>query len=129
MDDVLEGPNGYRLLIVRNDGDVLEMEARYAGRGDMPPSHLHPGQDEHFEVLEGAVRTVIDGEERRHVAGGQFDVPAGTAHQMGGDGPAVVRWEVRPALRTEEFFRRLYEPGTDYAALFAEFAPEFRLAQ
>ena len=33
----------------------------------------------------------------------------------GADGPARVRWEVRPALRT------------DYAALFAEFAPEFRL--
>jgi quercetin dioxygenase-like cupin family protein len=127
--DEIEGPNGYRVRFVRNDGDVLEMEAQYAGRGDLPPDHFHPSQDEHFEVLEGAVRVVLAGEERRFEAGEDFDVPAGTPHRMAGDGPARVRWEVRPALRTEEFFRRLYAPGTDYAALFAEFAPEFRLAQ
>ena len=125
----IEGPNGFRLRFVRNDGDVLEMEANYAGRGDLPPRHLHPSQDEHFEVLAGAVRLVVAGEERRHGAGESFDVPAGTPHQMAGDGSARVRWEVRPALRTEEFFRRLYDPQADYAAIFAEFAPEFRLAQ
>ena len=75
------------------------------------------------------MRAVVAGEERRFEAGEHFDVPAGTPHQMAGDGPARVRWEVRPALRTEEFFRRLYAPGADHAALFAEFAPEFRLAQ
>jgi quercetin dioxygenase-like cupin family protein len=127
--DEIEGPNGYRLRVVRNDGEVLEMEATYAGRGDLPPSHLHPSQDEHYVVLEGAVRLVLAGAERRHGAGEAFDIPAGTPHQMAGDGPARVRLEVRPALRTEEFFRRLYGPPTDYAALFAEFAPEFRLAQ
>jgi mannose-6-phosphate isomerase-like protein (cupin superfamily) len=125
----IEGPNGYRLHFVRNDGEVLEMEATYAGRGDLPPLHLHPSQDEHYVVLEGAVRLVLAGEERRHGAGETFDIPAGMPHQMAGDGPARVRFEVRPALRTEEFFRRLYDPQTDYAALFAEFAPEFRLAK
>ena len=114
--------------IVEIGPDLLEMEATYSGRGDLPPSHLHPSQDEHFVVLEGTVRLVLAGEERRHAAGETFDVPAGTPHQMAGDGPARVRWEVRPALRTEEFFRRLYGPRTDYAALFAEFAPEFQLA-
>jgi len=45
--DEIEGPNGYRLRFVRNDGDVLELEADYSGRGGPPPEHLHPGQDEH----------------------------------------------------------------------------------
>ena len=40
--DEIEGPNGYRLRFVRNDGEVLKMEAIYAGRGDLPPSQLHP---------------------------------------------------------------------------------------
>ncbi|MEA2307985.1 MAG: hypothetical protein QOI65_271 [Thermoleophilaceae bacterium] len=108
----LEGPNGFRLKLVttgvETGGDLLEMEAHYAGHGDLPPEHFHPSQVERFEVLEGAVRLVIDGEERRHDAGATFEVPAGTRHQMAGDGPARVRWETRPALRTAEFFERLY---------------------
>src|SRR5688572_11173914 len=108
----LEGPGGFRLLLVRTGaetgGELLEMEATYPGTGAMPPMHLHPRQDEHFEVLEGAVSAVIDGAERRYQTGEAFDVPAGTAHQMAGDGPARVRWRVSPALRTAEFFEGLY---------------------
>jgi hypothetical protein len=42
-------------------------------------------------------------------------------------------WEVRPALRTAEFFERLYSEGPDGARelgekFFAEFQEEFRLA-
>lgn len=130
----LEGPNGYRLRFVRTDADVLEMEASYAGRGDLPPAHLHPTQDERFEVLEGAVRAIVAGEERRYEAGETFAVPAGTPHQMAGAGPARLRWEVRPPLRTAEMFERLYgdgpgslKAGTSPQALLEEFAPEFRL--
>jgi hypothetical protein len=51
---------------------------------------------------------------------------------MAGDGPARVRWEVRPALRTAEFFERLNGDGPDSAeamgaAFFEEFSEEFRL--
>jgi mannose-6-phosphate isomerase-like protein (cupin superfamily) len=105
---------------------VLEMEASYSGEGGFPPEHLHPQQDEHFEVLEGALRTIIQGHVRRYVAGEEFNVPALTPHQLAGDGPARVHWEVRPALRTAEFFERAYsgEPGEDFLEVFAD---EFRL--
>src|SRR4051794_27840122 len=101
-----EGPNGFRLKLVRITDEVLVMEATHARRGDFPPDHYHPRQDEHFEMLEGAVLTVINGEERRYEAGEIFDIPAGTSHQVAGLGPALVRWEVRPSLRTAEFFER-----------------------
>ena len=126
----LHGPNGYRLRLVKI-GDVLEMEASYGDGSAMPPEHLHPQQAERFEVLDGAVLTVIDGAERRYSAGETFDVPAGTPHQMTGDGPARMHWQVRPALRTAEFFERLYDdPPTDAdsgAAFLREFSDEFRL--
>jgi hypothetical protein len=66
----------------------------------------------------------IAGEERRYGTGETFDVPAGTPHQMAADEPSRLRWEVRPALRTAEFFERLYRGDID----FAEFSDEFRLA-
>ena len=113
------------------------MEATYGGSGQMPPEHLHPRQVERFEVLEGAIRTVIGGTERRYEPGEVFEVPAGTPHQMTADEPSRMRWEVRPALRTAEFFERLYGAiaGTASAAadtpsiaeLLDEFSDEVRL--
>src|SRR4051794_22935218 len=133
----LEGPNGFRLRLVRTGdetgGELLEMEARYSGQGSLPPEHLHPRQDEHFEVLDGTVIGIVDGDKRRYGVGESFDVPAGTPHQMAGaEGGATVRWEVRPALRTAEFFERLYgmmaDSDTDpsaYDGFFREFSDEF----
>jgi quercetin dioxygenase-like cupin family protein len=112
---VIEGYDGFRLRLVQTavetGGELLEMEVSYGGTGGLPPEHLHPGQVERFEVLEGTVRTIIDGVERRYRVGEEFEVPAGTPHQMAGEGPARMRWEVRPALRTAEFFERLHGDG------------------
>lgn len=123
----LQGQNGFRVKLVRISEELLVMEASYSGEGGLPPEHYHPRQDEHFEVLDGAVRAVVAGKERTYSAGERFDIPAQTPHQMAGDGPAKVRWEVRPALRTAEFFERIYSghPGEDVLEIFAD---EFRLA-
>jgi quercetin dioxygenase-like cupin family protein len=132
----IEGFGGHTLRLIQTgaetDGELLEMEATYTGEAPMPPGHLHPQQAEHFEVLEGSIRAIVDGEERVYAQGDAFDVPAGTPHQMGAEAPTRMRWEVRPALRTAEFFERLYGEGPDSAremgeAFFAEFEQEFRL--
>ena len=124
----IEGYGGFRLRLVETaaetGGELLEMEATYGEGAVLPPEHLHPSQDERFEVLEGAVRAIIGGVERRYETGETFDVPAATPHQMTGDGPARVRWQVRPALRTAEFFERLYSgAGED---LREEFSAEIQ---
>jgi quercetin dioxygenase-like cupin family protein len=126
----LEGPDGYRLRFVRIEPDVLEMEARYAAAGALPPAHLHPRQTERFDVLGGAVLAVIDGAERRYGAGESFEVPAGTVHQMTGDGPARLNWQVRPALNTAGFFEELYTGAAQAnpGEFLVRYADEFQLA-
>jgi quercetin dioxygenase-like cupin family protein len=133
----IEGFGGMSLLLVRTgeetDGELLEMEASYSGEAGMPPEHLHPKQAERFEVLEGRMRAIVDGEERLYEEGESFDVPPGTPHQMAAEGPTRMRWEVNPALRTAEFFERLYGDGPDSAremgeSFLTEFEAEFRLA-
>ena len=54
---------------------------------------------------------------------------------MAGDGPARVRWQVRPALRSAELLERLYDAldngfpeGQSFETFLAEFSDEFRLA-
>ena len=131
---VLEGPDGFRLDLMEIGEEALIMEASYSGEAGMPPEHLHPGQTEHFEVLEGRMRTIIGGEERVYGPGEPFEVPAGTPHQMAAEGPTRMRWEVRPALRTAEFFERLYamiaaENWSELPAIFDEFKAEVVMTQ
>jgi quercetin dioxygenase-like cupin family protein len=129
----IDGFGAMRLRFVRVDPEELEMEASYSGEGGMPPMHLHPSQTERFEILEGSMRTNIGNEERIYEVGQAFEVPAGTPHQMAAQGPTRMRWEVRPALRTAEFFERLYGEGPGSARemggkFWSEFEDEFRLA-
>jgi quercetin dioxygenase-like cupin family protein len=125
----IHGRDGFTLRLIRIEDEVLEMEASYGGSGAMPPEHLHPRQAERFEVLDGEIRAVIDGDERRYEQGDTFEVPPGTRHTMGATTPTRLRWEVRPALRTADFFERLNSGEvTDFAAFLDEYSEEFRLA-
>lgn len=125
------------VTVLTETPELLAVEARYVPGAKKPPKHLHPAQDEHFEVLEGTLVARVDGATRRLRAGETLDVPRGTVHQMWAeDGHARVRWETRPALRTGDWFRAIdarhrdgREPGpTEWAALLTEFRDVFRLA-
>jgi quercetin dioxygenase-like cupin family protein len=97
------------LTVRSSTPEALEVKATYGPGGSAPPSHLHPAQDEHFEVLEGELTTRVDGVERLLRAGDTLEIPRGAAHQMwnaGGD-PARVLWRTSPAGRTLEWFSTL----------------------
>ena len=97
------------VTILRTEPDLLEVEAAYGPAGSPPPMHLHPAQDEHFEVLAGDIRVRLGDEERIVGDGETINIARGTAHQLwnAADRPARVRWETRPALRTEQWFATL----------------------
>jgi glyoxylate utilization-related uncharacterized protein len=84
------------------------VEIAYDGRGGKPPPHLHPSQEERFEVLDGEINVLLDGERRTLRKGDTLLIPPGTPHQMWADAPARQRWETRPALKTERFFETLW---------------------
>ena len=87
-----------RLDILTRTPELLVMEASYDAADSPPPPHYHPSQDEHFEVLEGAIALKVGHERRVVPAGESFDIPRGVAHSLGEQaGPARVRWEVRRA--------------------------------
>lgn len=117
--------------------DLLEVETVYGPAGSAPPEHFHPAQDEHFEVLEGEVEVRLDGRTRTLRQGETLDVPRGVRHQMWnpGDRPARVRWQTRPAGRTEQWFRAidalhrqgaLRADGSPQPLAFAVIATEYR---
>jgi len=108
--DVISNPAAKMTLrVVRSagetNGELLELEATYEPGSVEPLEHFHPSQDEHFEVLAGAMEARVAGESRTLTAGDELDVPARAVHAMwnGGTETARVLWQTRPALRTEEF--------------------------
>ena len=112
--------------------ELLALDARWTQGGKLPPAHYHPGQDERFEVLEGALRVVLDGQERLVSAGESFEVPRGTVHAMTAtEGGCRATWEIRPALRTEAFFRAMEAADGNrrkQLGVVSRHSEEFRLA-
>jgi mannose-6-phosphate isomerase-like protein (cupin superfamily) len=105
----------FRATAASTDGGHVEVEATYPPHSSPPPMHLHPQQDEHFTVLAGTMRTVVDGVERDLATGDVLDVPRGTPHLMWNpaDEPAVMLWRTTPALRTDQLFCDLWQVAAD----------------
>jgi mannose-6-phosphate isomerase-like protein (cupin superfamily) len=97
------------IQIVDSTPEALVVEVTYGPGGKAPPAHFHPEQDEHFEVVEGHIRTKIDGTERDFDPGATIEIPRGTVHQMWNPRQSETRmvWRTTPAGRTEEWFRAI----------------------
>jgi Cupin domain len=101
------------VLVIAESADELRVEGTWIPGGRPPPSHLHPAQDEHFEVRVGQLVIVVAGHEHRLGPGGTLDVPAGSPHTLhnAGDVAASAPWSTRPAGRTASWFRTLDRLG------------------
>jgi mannose-6-phosphate isomerase-like protein (cupin superfamily) len=88
------------------NGELLAIDLTLTPDGHVPGTHVHPEQEERFEVLSGTMKfklglkTIVAG------PGETVVVPAGKRHRFANAGTddAHVRVEVRPALRMEELF-------------------------
>jgi quercetin dioxygenase-like cupin family protein len=92
------------------NGELLEMEAIYRPSSPLPPAHFHPKQEEIFAVLSGSLRFVVDGREQMVSPGDRIVIPPGAVHAASNPSSEETRviWQVRPALRTRQFFETLY---------------------
>jgi mannose-6-phosphate isomerase-like protein (cupin superfamily) len=123
------------LTVVERGGSFV-VDAAWEPSGTEPPYHLHPAQDEHFDVLEGELTVRVAGEQRTLRAGDTLDVPRETPHAVwnAADAPARARWTTMPAGRTEDWFAivdgvgRGTVDGSEMPRHLEEFADTFRLA-
>lgn len=99
--------------------------------------HVHPQQEERFEVREGRLGVRIDGDEWTATPGTRFAIPEKTPHTVWNDGEGEMHAtvEICPALDLETFFETTYalarEGKTDRRGIpkplqFAVLADEFR---
>lgn len=128
--DVIKNPvTGQRLIFLitsaDSDGELFAAEGVFPPGGFTGVSHIHPHQDEHFEVLAGHAAFDIDG--TRHVlgAGDTVNVPGGTKHTFSnaGQDEMRVRFEFRPALAGTDRFYELYFAFAQHGRVNAEAMP------
>jgi mannose-6-phosphate isomerase-like protein (cupin superfamily) len=108
---IIENPvSGERITFLRTsadtNGELLAIELELTPDGHVPGMHVHPHQQERFEVLAGRMTFRMG---RKKITAGPGEVvvvPAGKAHKFanGGDTKAVCRVEVTPALDMEVLF-------------------------
>jgi mannose-6-phosphate isomerase-like protein (cupin superfamily) len=101
----------FRKTSADTGGAYLEVEATYSAMPDVrPPVHSHPKQDENFQVLEGELSFLIEGEPRTLSEGEELFLPKGNKHTVWASGPDRTRfvWRTTPALRTEKMYETLW---------------------
>ncbi len=116
--DVLENPaTGERFRVEATPEETDGALASFVASGRPgrlgTQEHVHPAQEERYEVLSGALGLAVDGRSRVLRRGDTGVAPVGTPHRLFAvDGEAAeVRFELRPALRTLAFLERYVELG------------------
>ena len=96
-------------------GELMSGELVVAPSGGNP-LHVHPLQEEHFEVISGTFGIQIGDEQRSLREGEEATVAPGTPHRWFNEDDkqeARASVELRPALNTETFFETYYGLARD----------------
>ena len=118
--EMIENPVTHDRVIFRKtaqdtNGALLAFDDFLLAGYISPPEHVHPHQQEHFEVISGALGVRIAGQEHVLQVGESVAVPPGTPHTIwsAGEGETHMRVEFQPALQTDLFFETMFALARD----------------
>lgn len=118
--DVLEHPVTGEKIVFRKtardtSGALLQADLYLQPGAFVAAEHIHPQQEERFQVIAGTLRGRVAGKELASGPGETVVVPKGTPHVWwnSGDDELHVLVEVRPALRFETFFETFFGLAQD----------------
>jgi len=118
-DEITNPRTGQRLRFLKtsqdNGGELLQIECFSTLSGVKEPEHIHPFQENRFEMISGSLMFCIAGKERQVNAGEVIAIPPSVPHFFwnGSDQEAHYIQEFRPALRSELFFETLFGLARD----------------
>jgi len=118
--DTIENPvTGERTVFLETsretDGQAVVFETFVQPDGFVAAAHVHPTQEERFEILSGTLGLRTGGEEIVADPGETVTIPAGTPHRFWNAGEDEVRFrcEVRPALQFEQLVETMFALAAD----------------
>src|SRR5881227_3481547 len=118
--DTIHNPiTGERLVFRKTSretgGQAVVIETYVQPNGFVAAAHVHPSQEERFEILSGEVGFRIGREKVVAGPGQRLTVPAGTPHKFWNAGDEVAHFvcEVSPALQFESLLETMFALATD----------------
>jgi quercetin dioxygenase-like cupin family protein len=128
----------FRQTASQTNGELLQFDFFLQPRHVIALEHLHPRQEERFQVISGTVRGRMEGKDQQATQGQLVVTPPGMPHVWWNEGPeeAHLLVEFRPALQTENFLAGVFAlarrgqadkhglPGLLQLALLAETFPD-----
>jgi quercetin dioxygenase-like cupin family protein len=108
--DTIENPVSGEYAVIRatareTGGALCALDMTVRPRGGVFVAHVHPSQEERFEVVDGTIEVEIDGARTMASAGDSVVIAPGQVHSWWNAGEEDARFtiEVRPALRFDAF--------------------------
>ena len=118
--DMIENPvTGERMIFRKTaadtGGEAVVVEVVVQPDGAVAAAHVHPSQEERFQVLRGSVGFRLGRKKVVLGPGQRVTVPAGTPHKFwnAGDEEAHFICEVRPALQFEQLLETMFALAAD----------------
>jgi hypothetical protein len=118
--DAIESPvAGARIVFCKTasdtNGELLQYEEFLKGFGRGQLEHVHPYQEERFQIISGTARISVDGQERDYGADETVVVPSGVRHAWRNPSEKQVHLiiEFRPAMRLETFLETYFGLAKD----------------
>jgi quercetin dioxygenase-like cupin family protein len=105
----------FRQTAADTGGEAVVIETFVEPDGFVAAAHVHPSQEERFQVLRGTVGFKIAGKKQIAGPGTRVTVPAGTPHKFWNAGDEVAQFvcEIRPALQFESLLETMFALAAD----------------
>ena len=105
----------FRQTAAETGGEAVVIETFVQPGGFVAAAHVHPSQEERFQVLRGTVGFKVGGDTQVVGPGSRLTVPAGTPHKFwnAGDDLAQFVCEIRPALQFESLLSTMFALAGD----------------
>jgi quercetin dioxygenase-like cupin family protein len=118
--DTIENPVTGERIVFRatsreTNGEAVVFETFVQPNGFVAAAHVHPKQEERFEIVAGTLGLNVSGREIVAGPGETLTVPAGAPHRFwnAGDDEVRFRCEVRPALNFEQLLETMFALAAD----------------
>jgi quercetin dioxygenase-like cupin family protein len=97
------------------NGELLKIECFSPPTLEREPEHIHPFQQNSFEMISGSCVFEIDGKEQIVGSGELINIPANVPHHFWNDGKIDAHYiqEFRPALKIDRFFETFFALARD----------------
>jgi mannose-6-phosphate isomerase-like protein (cupin superfamily) len=112
--EIFNSRTGQRTVFLQTAADtsgaLLRTETFHPPHSPAEPEHVHPFQESRCEVISGVLHFRIAGSKRSIGPGEAIDIPRNVPHYFWneGDEEAHAIQELRPALKSEDFFQTYF---------------------